>query len=121
MSRSGLPWQRCTLPDPVSVATRASSPAGVNVTRSFADFSSKLGGLENSTPIRSIRNLRNCGEIGIPAKPQESPFLALDLALGFGAEKLRLSWRVQYKQLRDRDGYAQQQLPEYGRFSGETR
>ncbi len=36
-------------------------PAGVNVTRSFADFSAKLGGLENSTPIRRIRKLRNCG------------------------------------------------------------
>jgi hypothetical protein len=50
----------------------------------------KCDGLENSTSNRSIRKLRNCGEMEIPGITQESPSLALDLALGFGAEKLRM-------------------------------
>jgi len=50
-------------------------------------------GLENSTAIRRIRKLRNCGELEIPGMPQESPRLALDLALGFGGEELLPTWR----------------------------
>jgi len=80
------------------------------------------GGLENSTANRRIRKLRNCGEVEIPGTPQESPSLALDLALMFDAEKVRLPWRLQYRQLRvTGGGYAQRRLPEYGQFSGETR
>jgi hypothetical protein len=60
----------------------------------FRRFFRRNWGLENSTPIRSSRKLRNCGEMMIPGIPRESPGLALDLALGLGAEKQRLSWRL---------------------------
>lgn len=53
-------------------------------------------GLENSTANRRIRKLRNCGCIEIPGIPQESPSLALDLALGLWAEKVRMSRRFYY-------------------------
>jgi hypothetical protein len=90
---------KAELPEPLCVATRRFSAAGVNATRSFADFSAKLG-LENSTAIRSIRKLRNCGGTKIPGMPRESPSLALslalDLTLRFGAEKLRMASRFKY-------------------------
>jgi hypothetical protein len=47
--------------------------------------------LENSTADRSNRKLRICGYIEIPEVPQESPGLALELALGFDTTKPQTS------------------------------